>query len=126
MANVAKKKSGLFRLVKRLSPQAHLVLIVALAGGLGSLFVDNPGLSLGMLVLASCLGTLAISVKVMSMIFAWRQRSMVRTVSEFVENNTAPSFLADTAGAIGHSESRRARGKILANTGSGAAVVSHH
>lgn len=80
-----KKKTGLYRLVRRLAPQASFVLIIALAAGLGSLFVENASLSLGILIGGTCLGVLSISIKVLAAWYHWRQKMMIRSVSGFVE-----------------------------------------
>ena len=100
MANVLKKRTGLFRLVRRLAPQAYMVLIVAVFAGLGSLFIDQAGLSTAVLVTAACLASLAGAVKALSFWYNWRQRVMVKTVAEFVENDASPSFLASGAGEL--------------------------
>ena len=55
---------------------------------------------LGILLGGACLGGLAVSVKVLSFWYGWRQKSMVTAVAGFLENDSSPSILADAAGAL--------------------------
>ncbi|MEM9438184.1 MAG: histidine kinase dimerization/phospho-acceptor domain-containing protein, partial [Pseudomonadota bacterium] len=100
MPKPLKKKTGLYRLVRRLAPQSNLVLIVAISAALGSFFVASPGMSFGVLIGGTSLAVIAFSVKVLRAWYGWRQRSMVQTVASFVDNDASPSLLADAAGGV--------------------------
>ncbi|MEM6896056.1 MAG: hybrid sensor histidine kinase/response regulator, partial [Pseudomonadota bacterium] len=100
MPTQLKKKTGLYRVVRKLAPKANLVLLVALSAAVGSLFVDVTPVGLGILLGGACLGGLAVSVKVLSFWYGWRQKSMVTAVAGFLENDSSPSMLADAAGAL--------------------------
>ncbi|MEM1101225.1 MAG: ATP-binding protein, partial [Pseudomonadota bacterium] len=95
-----KKKSGLYRLVRRLAPQGSLVMIIAFMVGLGSFLLDQPQIARAVLVCAAALFAMALMVNVLSAWYAWRQRAMVSSVAGFLQNDSAPSLMTDASGAI--------------------------
>ncbi|WP_255449577.1 ATP-binding protein [Shimia ponticola] len=100
MAQTLNRQSGLFRLTRRLEPQATVVLIAASMVAVASLFMDADFPALVILVMAVSLGTLAFSVKVVRAWYSMRQRSVVRSVACLIENDASASFLTDNAGNI--------------------------
>ncbi|MEO0677640.1 MAG: hybrid sensor histidine kinase/response regulator, partial [Pseudomonadota bacterium] len=100
MAKPLKKKTGLYRLVRRLAPQATMVLVVAVAALVGSLFIDEAGLSRGVLVGGATLAFLVGAIKILAWWYDWRQSMMVQSVASFVENDSSPSLLSDASGAL--------------------------
>lgn len=100
MANVITQRSGLFRLVRRLAPQAYPVFALTIFAGIGSLFVDNARLSAGILICSMSITALALAIIVLSLWYKWRRNVMVKSVVEFVENDAAPSFLATSSGEL--------------------------
>ncbi|MEM6479224.1 MAG: hybrid sensor histidine kinase/response regulator, partial [Pseudomonadota bacterium] len=95
-----RKKTGLYRLVRKLSPKALLVLLVGIAALAGSFFIDHVPLGLGVFIGGACVSALALTLKILAAWYAWRQRLMVSTVARFVENDASPSLMSDATGAL--------------------------
>ncbi|MEM1303111.1 MAG: hybrid sensor histidine kinase/response regulator, partial [Pseudomonadota bacterium] len=100
MAQRLHTHSGLFRLTRRLEPQATVVLFAASIVGVASVFMEAQLPALAVLVMAVSLGTAAFSVKLIHAWYAWRQRGVVRSVAVLIENDGSASFMTDGSGTI--------------------------
>ncbi|MEM6728000.1 MAG: ATP-binding protein [Pseudomonadota bacterium] len=100
MATALKRRPGLYRLVRKLTPRAWLVLLVGLSAVAGSFFVERGVLAIGVLVAGVSLSSLALAIRGLAWWYDWRKRMTVNAVTSFVEKDASPTLMSDGVGQL--------------------------